>query len=47
MVSTNLSRPGEYMLATGADAVGRLNVLHKIYSPAAGGLLSMPESQRA
>ncbi len=34
MESTNLVRPGEYVLATGGDAVGRLSVLHKIYSPA-------------
>jgi len=26
-------RIGEYALATGADAVGRLNVLHQIYAP--------------
>lgn len=31
---SNASRSGQYALATGADAVGRLNVLHKIYSPA-------------
>jgi ubiquinone/menaquinone biosynthesis C-methylase UbiE len=34
MSTTVTSRPGEYVLATGADAVRRLNVLHKIYSPA-------------
>jgi SAM-dependent methyltransferase len=34
MSSTVLARPGQYVLATGTDAVGRLNVLHKIYSPA-------------
>ena len=28
------SRPAHYVLATGAEAVGRLNVLHHIYSPA-------------
>jgi SAM-dependent methyltransferase len=33
-VSNAIARPGKYALATGADAVGRLNVLHKIYSPA-------------
>jgi SAM-dependent methyltransferase len=34
-VSSNaLARSGQYVLATGADAVGRLNVLHRIYSPA-------------
>jgi SAM-dependent methyltransferase len=30
----SLARPGEYALATGADAVGRLDVLHRIYSGA-------------
>jgi len=34
MQSSVLARPGQYVLATGADAVGRLNVLHKVYSPA-------------
>ena len=34
MPSTVSARPGKYALATGVDAVGRLNVLHKIYSPA-------------
>ena len=34
MSSMDLARAGRYVLATGADAVGRLNVLHKIYSPA-------------
>jgi SAM-dependent methyltransferase len=29
-----LGQPGQYALATGADAVGRLNVLHRIYSSA-------------
>ena len=33
-MSDVFSRSGQYSLATGADAVGRLNVLHKIYSPA-------------
>src|SRR5689334_5123449 len=33
MEATSLGRTGEYVLATGADAVGRLNVLHRIYSP--------------
>lgn len=34
-MSNAVARPaGKYALATGADAVGRLNVLHKIYSPA-------------
>lgn len=33
-MSNALGRPGKYPLATGADAVGRLNVLHRIYSPA-------------
>jgi SAM-dependent methyltransferase len=33
-MSDNLARSGRYPLATGADAVGRLNVLHNIYSPA-------------
>lgn len=28
------SAPGKYALATGADAVGRLHVLHQIYGPA-------------
>jgi SAM-dependent methyltransferase len=30
----SLARPGEYALATGAGAVGRLDVLHRIYSGA-------------
>ncbi|HKD06814.1 MAG TPA: methyltransferase domain-containing protein [Bryobacteraceae bacterium] len=30
----SLARPGEYALATGADAVGRLKVLHRIYAAA-------------
>ena len=34
-----LARPGEYALATGADAVGRLNVLHRIYLDAGRGAL--------
>ncbi len=34
MSSQALARPAEYALATGADAVGRLDVLHRIYSPA-------------
>jgi SAM-dependent methyltransferase len=29
-----LAQPGKYALGTGADAVGRLNVLHRIYSRA-------------
>lgn len=33
-MSNAIARSGKYALATGADAVGRLNVLHKIYSPA-------------
>jgi SAM-dependent methyltransferase len=33
-MSDALALPGRYALATGADAVGRLNVLHRIYSPA-------------
>jgi SAM-dependent methyltransferase len=33
-MSNDLGRAGKYVLATGADAVGRLNVLHRIYSPA-------------
>jgi SAM-dependent methyltransferase len=33
MSSPDLIRPGQYALATGAGAVGRLNVLHQIYSP--------------
>jgi SAM-dependent methyltransferase len=28
-----MDRPGKYVLATGGDAVGRLNVLHQIFSP--------------
>ena len=34
MSSTISPQPGKYVLASGADAVGRLNVLHRIYSPA-------------
>ena len=34
MLSSGLAKSGQYALATGADAVGRLNVLHRIYSPA-------------
>jgi len=34
MILSSLARPGEYALATGADAVGRLDVLHRIYSGA-------------
>ena len=34
MNSNAITRPGKYALATGADAVGRLNVLHRIYSDA-------------
>jgi SAM-dependent methyltransferase len=34
MPSNTLGRSGRYALAVGADAVGRLNVLHRIYSPA-------------
>ncbi len=30
----SLAQPGKYALATGADAVGRLDVLHRIYSGA-------------
>jgi SAM-dependent methyltransferase len=33
-MSNVLDRSGKYALATGADAVGRLNLLHEIYSPA-------------
>ena len=33
-MSHGISRPGQYVLATGAGAAGRLNVLHRIYSPA-------------
>lgn len=33
-MSNALGRSGKYALATGADAVGRINVLHRIYSPA-------------
>ena len=33
MQSTAVVRTGQYALATGADAVGRLEVLHKVYSP--------------
>ena len=33
-MSNALVQSGKYPLATGADAVGRLNVLHRIYSPA-------------
>jgi SAM-dependent methyltransferase len=33
-MSNALARSGKYALGTGADAVGRLNVLHRIYSPA-------------
>jgi SAM-dependent methyltransferase len=33
-MSNALAGPGKYALATGADAVGRLDVLHKIYSSA-------------
>lgn len=33
-MSNALARSGRYPLATGADAVGRLNVLHSLYSPA-------------
>lgn len=34
MASNSLVRPGKYALATGEAAVGRLNVLHRIYSDA-------------
>ena len=34
MPSPASTRTGQYALATGVDAVGRLNVLHKIYSQA-------------
>ena len=34
MASQAVALSGKYVLATGASAVGRLNVLHKIYSPA-------------
>jgi ubiquinone/menaquinone biosynthesis C-methylase UbiE len=33
MSTTHLALSGQYALATGADAVGRLDVLHGIYSP--------------
>lgn len=33
-MSNAFSQSGQYALATGADAVGRLDVLHRIYSPA-------------
>jgi SAM-dependent methyltransferase len=33
MQLTAVVRTGQYALATGADAVGRLEVLHKVYSP--------------
>jgi len=33
MSLNTLNNSGQYALATGADAVGRLNVLHGIYSP--------------
>ena len=33
-MSNDLLPSAQYALATGADAVGRLNVLHRIYSPA-------------
>jgi len=33
-MSKALLQPAEYALATGADAVGRINVLHRIYSAA-------------
>ena len=32
-MQANLARPGNYSLATGANAVGRLDILHRIYSP--------------
>ena len=32
-MSNVFPQPGQYALATGADAVGRLDVLHRIYSP--------------
>lgn len=34
MASNAFARSGQYALATGEEAVGRLNVLHRIYSPA-------------
>src|SRR5262245_13455258 len=34
MVLNSPTRSGPYVLASGADAVGRLEVLHQIYSPA-------------
>src|SRR3954468_3004114 len=34
MASNAFARPARYALATGANAVGRINVLHSIYSPA-------------
>src|SRR5580704_1899485 len=33
-MSNALARSGQYALATGADAVGRLKILHRIYSSA-------------
>ena len=33
MLSNSSSHSGQYVLATGANAVGRLDVLHQIYSP--------------
>jgi SAM-dependent methyltransferase len=33
MSANALSLPGQYALATGAAAVGRLDVLHRVYSP--------------
>ena len=33
MSTAAVVQSGKYALATGADAVGRLNVLHGIYSP--------------
>src|SRR5215471_11809045 len=33
MTMSAYDRSGQYVLATGANAVGRLSVLHRIYSP--------------
>ncbi len=32
-MSSRPARSGRYALATGADAVGRLSLLHRIYAP--------------
>ena len=40
-MSTNtLAGFGQYALATGANAVGRLDLLHSIYSPVGGQVLA-------